>query len=109
MLFNHKKVSSTHRTSSISPPPRKHVHIVPSQLFFSLLLCFLLFSNIFSGWPFPVPPAFAAQHPSPIPPSLTFQKFLHETRHDGVSRSSFVHPSTIKLPPMSARERASNV
>src|SRR5437868_2325899 len=73
-------------------PPRSHLHMKFFQLFCSLFLSLLFFSNILGGWASPLPYAFAAGHPQPrgIPGSLTLRKFLQQGRPDHVYHGPFL-------------------
>src|SRR5260370_9125476 len=75
-------------------PPRTHLHMKFIQLFCSLFLSLLLFSNILGGWASPLSYAFAAGnlHSHGIPGSLTLRKFLQQGRADHVYHGPFLRP-----------------
>ena len=74
-------------------PRRPYPRLSRRQLFTSLILSLWLLTNMFGGWIFLIPQAYAAKRPSDPPAHTTFHTFLKDHNPTHAYRGRFVFPT----------------
>src|SRR6266849_737143 len=77
----------------VRPPRRPYPRLSRRQLLTSLILSLWLLTNMFGGWIFLIPQAYAAKRPSDPPAHTTFHTFLKDHNPTHAYRGRFVFPN----------------
>src|SRR5260370_27353704 len=83
----------------VRPPRRPYPRLSRRQLFTSLILSLWLLTNMFGGWIFLIPQAYAAKRPSDPPARTTFHTFLKDHNPTHAAPGRFVFPRKVPAVP----------